>query len=146
VPFPVPPHRSGRPHHRAPMHRLHFHKPHVRRAAPTPPRTRLFRHAVVVTVLAAGLLVVVARPAFGDSVAVASTLTGLISSLTDWLVGLLAAVATLFLTLGGVRYVTAGGDPAQIEKAKSALKSAAIGYALAALAPLIVSVLGSLVS
>jgi hypothetical protein len=40
----------------------------------------------------------------------------------------------------------ANGDPGQVERAKTALKSAAIGYALAALAPLLVSILGSLVS
>ncbi len=95
---------------------------------------------------AASLVVatVIASPAFADSTA--SSLTSLISNLTDWLVGLLAGVATLFLTLGGLRYLTAGGDPGQVEKAKVALKSAAVGYALAALAPLLVSILASLVS
>ena len=73
------------------------------------------------------------------------TLSGLISNLTTWIVGILAGVATLFLTIGGLRYLTAGGDPGQVEKAKTALKSAAIGYALAALAPLIVSILASVV-
>lgn len=95
---------------------------------------------------AASLVVamVIASPAFADSTA--SSLASLISNLTDWLVGLLAGVATLFLTLGGLRYLTAGGDPGQVEKAKVALKSAAVGYALAALAPLLVSILASLVS
>ena len=95
---------------------------------------------------AASLVVatVIAAPAFADSTA--SSLTSLISNLTGWLVGLLAGVATLFLTLGGLRYLTAGGDPGQVEKAKIALKSAAVGYALAALAPLLVSILASLVS
>ena len=54
-------------------------------------------------------------------------------------------MATLFLTVGGIRYLTAGGDPVQVEKAKTALKSAAIGYGLAILAPVIVTVLKSLV-
>ena len=73
-----------------------------------------------------------------------TSLNGVISNLQTWLVGLLATVATLFLTIAGVRYLTAGGDPGQVERAKVALKSAAIGYALAALAPLIVSVLAGL--
>lgn len=73
------------------------------------------------------------------------SLTGVIDALRNWLVGLLAAVATLFLTIGGLRYLTAGGDPVQVERAKTALKSAAIGYALAALAPLLVSILTSVV-
>jgi len=69
-----------------------------------------------------------------------------ISNLTNWIVGILAGVATLFLTIGGLRYLAAGGDPGQVEKAKTALKSAAIGYALAILAPLIVSIVTSVVS
>jgi hypothetical protein len=90
------------------------------------------------------IAVALATPAFAAGTA--TSLASLISNLTDWLVGLLAGVATLFLTLGGLRYLTAGGDPGQIEKAKTALKSAAVGYALAALAPLLVSILASLVS
>jgi Type IV secretion system pilin len=51
----------------------------------------------------------------------------------------------LFLTIGGVRYVLAGGDPAEVERAKTAFRSAATGYALAILAPVVVTVLRSLV-
>jgi type IV secretion system pilin len=68
-----------------------------------------------------------------------------ISNATAWIVGILAGVATLFLTVGGLRYLMAGGDPAEVERAKTALKSAAIGYGLAILAPVIVTVLKSLV-
>jgi hypothetical protein len=75
----------------------------------------------------------------------ADSISQVIGNTTLWLTGILAALATLFLTLGGVRYLLAGGDPAQVEKAKTALKSAAIGYALAILAPVIVTVLKSLV-
>ena len=50
------------------------------------------------------------------------------------------AVATLFLTIGGLRLMWANGDPGEAEKGKAALRSAAIGYALALLAPLIVTV------
>ncbi len=64
---------------------------------------------------------------------------------TVWIVGILAGLATLFLTIGGVRYLMAGGDPAEVEKAKTAFKSAGIGYALALLAPVVVTVLKSLV-
>ncbi len=69
----------------------------------------------------------------------------MIDSLRTWLVGILATLATLFLTIGGIRYLLAGGDPMQVERAKTALKSAAIGYALAVLAPLLVSILTSVV-
>jgi len=74
-----------------------------------------------------------------------TSIAQVISNTTSWVVGILAAVATLFLTIGGLRYLMAGGDPAEVEKAKTALKSAAIGYGLAILAPVIVTVLKSLV-
>ena len=45
------------------------------------------------------------------------TLNGVISNLTNWIVGILAGVATLFLTIGGLHYLTAGDDPGQVEKA-----------------------------
>jgi Type IV secretion system pilin len=75
----------------------------------------------------------------------ADSLSQVLNNTTVWIIGILAGLATLFLTLGGVRYLMAGGDPAEVEKAKTALKSAGIGYALAILAPVIVTILRSLV-
>jgi hypothetical protein len=39
----------------------------------------------------------------------------------------------------------AGGDPGEVEKAKGAFRAAGIGYALAALAPLVVTILQGIV-
>ena len=64
-----------------------------------------------------------------------------VSNITVWIIGILAGLATLFLTIGGVRYLMAGGDPGEVEKAKGAFKSALIGYGLAALAPVVVTIL-----
>lgn len=75
----------------------------------------------------------------------AATIPQVIDNLRNWIVGLLAGMATLFLTVGGLRYLMAGGDPGEVESAKRALKAAAIGYALAVLAPVLVSVLRSIV-
>lgn len=75
----------------------------------------------------------------------AASISQVISNTTAWITGILAGLATLFLTIGGVRYLTAGGDPAEVEKAKTAFRSAGIGYALAILAPVVVTVLRSLV-
>lgn len=49
------------------------------------------------------------------------------------------------MTIGGVKYLIASGEPGEVEKAKHALKSAAIGYALAILAPGLVSILQHIV-
>ncbi|MET7821251.1 pilin [Micromonospora zamorensis] len=70
------------------------------------------------------------------------SITTVINNIRVWLVGILVAVATLFLTVGGLRYLAANGDPSEIEKGKLAMKSAAIGYALALLAPLFVTIVG----
>ena len=85
-----------------------------------------------------------ALPEAGHGLAAAS-IGQVIGNTTAWITGILAGLATLFLTIGGVRYLMAGGDPAEVEKAKGALRSAAIGYGLAILAPVIVTVLKSLV-
>jgi hypothetical protein len=45
------------------------------------------------------------------------------------------------LTVGGVRYLTAQGNPRAVEEAKAGIKAALIGYGLAALAPTLVSIL-----
>ncbi|MHB1856977.1 MAG: pilin [Acidobacteriaceae bacterium] len=140
---------------RHPRAGLHARGAHGRRRPPQhqpPPRHRFQQHRApgtarrlaTVVALTAALLVVLASPAYAAGGGT-QTLSGLISNLTTWIVGILAGVATLFLTIGGLRYLTAGGDPGQVEKAKTALKSAAVGYALAVLAPLIVSILASLV-
>jgi hypothetical protein len=68
-----------------------------------------------------------------------------LSNIRNWVMGIVGALATVFLTLGGVRYVMGGGDPGEIEKAKTSFKAAGIGYALAALAPLVVTVLQGIV-
>lgn len=88
-------------------------------------------------------MVAAAAPAVAQTVG--PSLSGVIDGLRNLLVGVLAAVATLFLTIGGLRYMAAGGDPGQVERAKVALRSAAVGYALAVLAPVLVAILRSVV-
>ncbi len=135
---------------RHPRAGLHARGAHGRRRPPQhqPPQQHsapgTARRLAAIVLVAVALLVVLASPAYAAGGGT-KTLSGLISNLTTWIVGILAGVATLFLTIGGLRYLTAGGDPGQVEKAKTALKSAAVGYALAVLAPLIVSILASLV-
>ena len=59
--------------------------------------------------MAAGAVLAMAAPAYGA--ATSTALNAVIGNLTDWLVGILAGVATLFLTIGGLRYLTAGRRP-----------------------------------
>lgn len=118
-------------------------RPTRRRARRLPTRSR--PATAFAAVLLFAVAVVALAPPVLAATPVAPSLGGVIDALRLWLVGILAGLATLFLTVGGIRYLAAGGDPAEVERAKVALKSAAIGYALAALAPLLVSILQSVV-
>jgi hypothetical protein len=75
-----------------------------------------------------------------------SSIPEVVNRMRIWLVGILVAVSTLFLTIGGFRYLWSNGDPGEVEKAKTALRNAAIGYALAILAPLFVTIVTGFVS
>ena len=75
----------------------------------------------------------------------AQSLNQVIANLRNVLVGLLVGLATLFATIGGVRYILAGGDPGEVEAAKKTLRYAAIGYSVAVLAPVLVKLLQSIV-
>jgi hypothetical protein len=103
-------------------------------------RSNLYRilgtATAVLTVLATAAPAYAAEP----TILAANTLPVIIGKITAWIIGLLVGVATLFLTIGGIRYLAAGGDPAEVEKAKGSLKSALIGYALAVLAPILLAV------
>lgn len=87
--------------------------------------------------LVASLLLLWTTPAY----AAGGDINTVIDSIRAWVAGLLAGLATLFLTIGGLRYLIAGGNPRAMEQGKAAIRSALIGYALAALAPLLVDIL-----
>jgi hypothetical protein len=78
----------------------------------------------------------------GPVVLAADSIDAVVNNIRTWLVGILIAVATLFLTVGALRYLAANGDPGETEKGKLAMRSAAIGYGLALLAPLFVTIVG----
>ena len=113
----------------------------------------MVRHLAAVTAgLTLGLLVQAGiAQAFADPGAVSAVLAApkslnqVIDNLRNVIVGLLVGLATLFLTIGGVRYILAGGDPGEVEAAKKTLRYAGLGYGIAVLAPLLVSVLKSIV-
>ncbi|MGY2119139.1 pilin [Nocardia gipuzkoensis] len=121
---------------------------HLNHATP-----RSARHWLRVLAVAATTVVVLvpiagpasAAPPHADVLAIASSLGEVIDNARNWLVGILAGLATLFLTIAGARYLLGGGDPSEIEKAKTAFRAACLGYALAMLAPVVVAVLKSIV-
>jgi hypothetical protein len=96
---------------------------------------------------AAGLLLTgsVAHAETVQYVALAQTVDQVLTNIRSWIMGILAGVALVFLTVGGLRYLMASGDPGEIEKAKGAVKAAGIGFGLAALAPIVVEILKTIV-
>lgn len=115
------------------------------------PRRRRVRAALRFTASATtALTVLLAIPAAahadpGTVVLAANDLPTVVANLRNWLMGILAALATLFAVLAGVYWSTAGGDPTQVEKAKSALRNSLIGYGLAVLAPVLLTVVRGIV-
>lgn len=97
----------------------------------------------LVVVGAASAGAAVAEPV--SVVALAQSFDQVLDNIRNWLIGILAGLATVCLTVAGARYVLASGDPSEVEKSKTALRAACVGYALAMLAPVIVSVLKSIV-
>lgn len=113
-----------------------------------PARRRRARRLIVVAEAVSLVLLLSASTAHAETttvLALAGSVTDVLSNVRNWLMGVLAGLATVFLSIGGVRYVMGGGDPGEIEKAKTAFKAAGIGYGLAALAPLVVTVLQGIV-
>jgi Type IV secretion system pilin len=86
-----------------------------------------------------------AHAAGHDVLAIVGSVNAILTNVRNWIMGILAGLATVFLTIGGVRYVMANGDPGEVDKAKTAFRSAGYGYVLAALAPLVVQILKGIV-
>jgi len=82
------------------------------------------------------VLALTAVPAY----AATPELQNVLNNLRLWIAGLLATLATLFLSIGGLLYLTAAGNTRRIEQAKDAIRSAIIGYIFAGLAPLVVEI------
>lgn len=59
------------------------------------------------------------------------TIEGVVGALLENLMNILALVAVLFIVIGGLMYMLAGGDDKKITTAKSIITSAIIGFAIA---------------
>ena len=91
---------------------------------------------LITTLVLATAIALISAPA---ALAAANDLNQVIDNVRVWITGLLAALATLLMMIGGVRYLLAAGDPGSHERAKGSIRAALIGYALALLAPVLVS-------
>jgi hypothetical protein len=115
--------------------------------APTSPARRR-RLVFLLGCMLAAVLLLGGSAAHAETVqyvALAQSVDQVLSNIRTWIMGILAGVALVFLTIGGLRYLMGANDPGEIEKAKGAFKASGIGFGLAALAPLVVEILKTIV-
>ena len=111
-------------------------------------RTHRRIHLLVIVPLTVVGLLMITSSAHAETthvLALAASVDQVLTNIRSWIMGILAGLATVFVSVGGLRYVMAGGDPGEVEKAKTAFRAAGIGYGMAALAPLVVTVLRGIV-
>nr|WP_284747718.1 pilin [Amycolatopsis sp. RTGN1] len=116
--------------------------------APTSPLRRSRRWVLLAGVLIASALLLGGSAAHAETVqyvALAQSVDQVLSNIRAWIMGILAGVALVFLSIGGLRYLMASGDPGEIEKAKGSFKASGVGFGLAALAPIVVEILKTIV-
>lgn len=77
--------------------------------------------------------ILAAEPGMGDIIRI-------LDAVRTLLVGILFGLSVAAMTYAGVRYVVSAGDPMSVEKAKGAVKSALVGFALALLAPVLIGI------
>lgn len=73
--------------------------------------------------------------------ATAAPLVAVVNRVYLFIMVLATALGTLFLTIAGVRWLVAGGEPGAIDGAKRALTGVAIGYGIAVLATVLMGIL-----
>ncbi len=124
-------------------------RPRTPSRCPASSPRRHYRAAVLLGLTAAAALVLIGGSAAQAEtvtyVALAQTVDQVLANIRNWIMGILTGIALVFLTIGGLRYLMAGDNLGEVEKAKGAFKAAGIGFGLAALAPLAVEILKNIV-
>jgi len=101
---------------------------------------------IIIFTAVMGFLAISASPAFADFVGLTSKpLKDIINGITVWLLGIAAALAILFIVVGGIYYVTAGGDERRMETAKTTITYAIWGIFIIGIAYAIVVVINNVI-
>lgn len=90
---------------------------------------------------------VFASAVFADSiqspVSLPSDLGSIFNRIFLFLIGIVGALAIIFIVLGGIRYIIARGDPKATDSARNMITAALIGLVIALLAVAIVVIVGN---
>lgn len=110
---------------------------------------KTFKQVATIALLAFSLLLI-ASPVFVSADLVTPTMingaanstnaSGILATVTNWVLGIVGAVAILFIIYGGFRYITAQGNSQQMDTAKNILIKAIIGLVIVVVAYVIVQV------
>jgi len=68
-----------------------------------------------------------------------------VTNTIGWFIGIAGTIAAIFIVVGGVGYVTSGGDPGKVKKSKDTLRYALIGLLIVGLAQLITAFVSNIV-
>jgi len=110
------------------------------------------------TALVLGTLAVLALPlaahaqftidtGIGDTLSLGTAdLQETVINIVQWILGLLSLVAVIMIIIGGVNWMTAGGNEEKVEKAKKIISAAVIGLIIVLLAWAIIIFVGNTAS
>jgi hypothetical protein len=77
-----------------------------------------------------------------NGVATLGCLPVIFSNIVDWALGLAGAAAVFFIIFSGLKFLTSGGDPKQVEGAKKTLTYAIAGLIIIFMAFTIIKLIG----
>lgn len=75
-----------------------------------------------------------------------TTIEKVLTNIMNWIIGITGVIAAIFLIIGGILYMTAGGDPNKIGAAKTTLTSAIIGVVIILLTFIIITLIRTIVT
>jgi len=94
----------------------------------------LFSATALTTILSPLSVLAAAVPLPAAPNNVPTDITIVLDSIITGVIAIIALIAVLFVVWGGVQYLTAAGDEAQVEKAKNTISYALMGLVIAAIA------------
>lgn len=78
-------------------------------------------------------------------IADAPTISQIVRNAVQFVTSIVGVLAVLMMVVGGVMYMSAGGDPKRVNQAKMTIVGGVIGITIAALSLVIVTTIASLV-
>lgn len=79
-----------------------------------------------------------------SKVATLQCIPAVLSNVVDWALGLAGIVAVFFIIFSGIKFLTSGGDPKQVEGARKTLTYAIIGLIIVFFSFAIIKLMGTI--